>query len=240
MSDTRTTTMVVTLPDGSDADWSRIGQILAWHRHPAFVPHPVLPVRTGGLPVPLRHLAGTRPRHGLLDVVRHDRVARTAGGQIRRLDLHAHATGARIDAARRWWTWHELIARSTPAGKPWEHFLGEHLADPAKCSRPEARRRFQAQPRVLAMLAYNSYPAAAHHLDPLHLAEYQAGEAVYVALHWQHSLTGDALVDRSGRLLRPETPTIADRLRYLADASRIVNQLGPHDWLTVVRAAALP
>jgi hypothetical protein len=99
------------------------------------------------------------------------------------------------------------------------------LRDPDKLQLAEARRRFEAQPRVLAMLAYNSYPAAPWQLDVNDLAAFQAGEAVYVALHWQHALTGDAFITADGHLLEPASPTLADRLRYHADAGRVLAAL---------------
>jgi hypothetical protein len=150
------------------------------------------------------------------------------------------ATAARDDSTARWWTWHAHIARSTKAARPWEHYLAEHLRDPGKLPVEEARRRFEAQPRVLAMLAYNSYPAAPHRLDPDDLAAYQAGEAVYVALHWQRALTGDALVTPDGDLLQPASDTIADQLRYLAAATRVVHTLTPQQHLVAVKAAPAP
>jgi hypothetical protein len=152
---------------------------------------------------------------------------------VHRLDLHAHAHTARILAAARWWAWRHQVT-GTPPAKP-------GVPDPTTGNRPGddgARQRFQAQPRVLAMLAYNSFPTAVHHLDPSELAEYQAGEAVYVALHWHHALTGDALVDAHGRLLRPASTSIADRLRYQADATRVVYALPVRDVLVAIRAAA--
>jgi hypothetical protein len=236
MSDPRTITMVVTLPDTCPADWPHIGQILARHHHDAFIPHPVLSVHRNRL----SGLTARWSRRDLLDVVRCGRAVHAAGGRLRRLDLHTQATAARTTASRRWWTWHELIARTTPVAKPWEHVTGDTPPAATTGTNAEARRRFEAQPRVLAMLAYNTYPAATHHLDPRQLAEFQAGEAVYVALHWHSEVVGDALVDPVGRLLQPDGPTIADRLRYLADATRVVHQLAPRDWLVSVRATATP
>jgi hypothetical protein len=237
VSDTRTRTVIVALPEGTRADWLRIAQILAWHSRPACVPYAAFPVRRG-------RLAGWISRwfaRGLLDAVRrHGGVTHAAGGRRSRLDLPKLAASARDSAAARWWTWNAHVARATKAAQPWEHFLAEHLRDPGKLPLDEARRRFEAQPRVLAMLAYNSYPAAPHHLDPDELAAYQAGEAVYVALHWQHALTGDALVTPDGHLLQPASTTLADRLRYLADATRIVHTLTPRQHLVAVKAAPAP
>lgn len=237
VSDTRTKTVLVVLPTGQRANWLRLQQILAWHNRPAAVPYVVFPVRR-------RRLLswGTRwtARH-LLDPVRHHGAVTTAaGGRLSRLDLPRLANAARAYAWARWWTWHTHIARTTPVAKPWEHCRAEHLRDPDKLPIAEARRRFEAQPRVLAMLAYNSYPAAPHQLDVHDLAAFQAGEAVYVALHWQHALTGDALITPDGQLLQPAGPSLADRLRYHADAARILASLSASQHLVAVRAATTP
>jgi hypothetical protein len=237
VSETSTRTVIVALPDGTQADWLYLGQVLAWHGHPAAVPHVVFPVRR-------RRLLGwaTRwsARHLLDPVRRRGFVTRAAGGRRSRLDLPRLATLTRNQATARWWTWHGHVARTTPQAKPWEHYLAEHLRDPDKLPLPEARRRFEAQPRVLAMLAYNSYPAAPHALDPEDLAAFQAGEAVYVALHWQHALTGDALITPDGQLLQPASAALADRLRYHADAGRVLATLPGRHHLAAVKAAPAP
>jgi hypothetical protein len=234
VSDSRTQTVIVTLPDGMPADWLQIAAILSWHARPAVVPLVIYPVR--------RHkLSGwvTRwsERH-LLDVVRrHGAVDRAAGGRRSRLDLPRLSTTARDRAAARWCAWHAHVARTTPTAKPWEHLHAEHLRDPDKLPRAEARRRFEAQPRVLAMLAYNSYPAAPHFLNVDELDTFQSGEAVYVALHWQRALTGDALVTPNGHFLQPASAALADRLRYHAEAARVLTALAPSQHLVAVRAA---
>ena len=237
MSDIRTSTVIVALPDGTRADWLHIVQILAWHARPAAVPHVVFPVRRRRL---LSWATRWTARHLLDPVHRHGAVTHAAGGRRSRLDLPRLATLARNQATARWWTWHAHIARTAPAAKPWEHFHAEHLRDPDKLPLAEARRRFEAQPRVLAMLAYNSYPAVPHALDPEDLAAFQAGEAVYVALHWQRALTGDALITPDGHLLQPASPTLADRLRYHTDAGRVLASLSGRQHLVAVKAAPAP
>ena len=223
-----------TQPHARTLAWPQLVQILAWHGYPACIPHIVLPVTR-------RRLPRRRTRQFLLEPTRHDDgITRAAGGPIHRLDLHALATHARLAAEARWWTWHHLIAATTPAAKPWSHFLGQHLADPQKISRDQARQRFEDQPRVLAMLAHNTYPAGTHQFEIDDLDEYQAGQAVYIALHWQQGLTGDLLIDPHGRLHQPATGTLADRLRYLAAATRVVHALGPDDHLVAVRGTTAP
>lgn len=229
-------TVFLALHHSQPLAWPRIVQILSWHGFPACIPHIVLPVARPGL---ARRLV--RSRQSLLEPTRHpDGVTRAAGGPVADLDLHALATQARLTAETRWWSWHNLISTTTPTAKPWDHFLGQHLTDPTKVTRAEARKRFEAQPRVLAMLAHNTYPAATYTFEIDELDDYQAGQAVYVALRWQQSLTGQALIDLHGRLHEPATEALADRLRYLAHAGRIVHALGPTDRLVAVRGAATP
>jgi hypothetical protein len=234
---TRTRTVIVALPDGTGADWLHVVQVLAWHDRPAVVPFVAFPVRR-------RRLLGWVSRwtaRQLLDPVRRrGAVTGAAGGRLSRLDLPRLASDARDHAAACWRAWQAHIAGATPAAKPWEHYRAEHQQAPSKLPLDQARRRFEAQPRVLAMLAYNSYPAAPHTFDVDDLAAFQAGEAVYVALAWQHALTGDALITPDGQLLEPASGTLADRLRYHADAARILTGLTRTQHLVAVKAAPAP
>lgn len=233
----RTRTVLVALPHGMRADWIRISQILTHLGLAACVPFAAFPVRR-------RTILGWFSRwsaRGLVDVVRRrGAVTRAAGGRRSRLDLQRPASAARTQATARWWAWHAHIARTTPHARPWADWLAEHRKDPKKLPLAEARRRFESQPRVLAMLAYNSYPAAPHQFDLDELDAYQAGEAVYVALHWQHAITGDAVITPEGRLVQPLSDTPADRLRYLAHATRVIHNLAPGQHLVAVRAAPAP
>lgn len=232
----RADTVIVALPQGTSADWLRITEILNWHGWPAFVPLLTFPILR-------RRILGWISRwsdRNLLDVVRQrGAVTHSAGGRVSRLDLGQLATKARNDAGTRWWAWNNHIARTTPNARTWEDFLAEHERDPKKLPLDEAHRRFEAQPRVLAMLAFNSYPAAPHSLDPDELSAFQAGEAVYVALHWHHAVVGDAMVTPDGILLKPATTALADRLRYLADAARVIASLAPDQHVVAVKAATV-
>jgi len=234
---TTTRTVIVTLADDSSANWLTISQILTWHKLPAAVPNPAFPVRhrpwTGWL---------TRwtTRHLIDPVRRHGGITHAAGGRRSRLDLDQYAATARDQAVVRWRTFDAHIARTTPVAKPWEVFLAEHTKAPDKLALDEALRRFEAQPRVLAMLAHNTYPTRAFDLDPDELAALQAGEAVYVALAWQRVITGDALITPDGRLLQPASTTLADRLRYLGEATRIIHGLGKHHFVIAVKASPVP
>ena len=154
----------------------------------------------------------------LLDAVRRfGAVTMAAGGRKSRLDLTGTATTAADHAALRWRAWNAHIATATRPARPWEDYLAQHLADPVKVTFNEARRRFEQQPRVLAMLAGS--------FDPYELPAYQAGEATYVALHWRIALIGDALITTDGRLLTPASDSVADRLRFLNEACAYVRGL---------------
>src|SRR3954449_9229637 len=110
------------------------------------------------------------------------------------------------------------IVRTTPQARPWRDFLAQHTADPGKVCLEEARRRFEEQPRVLAMLSYNSHPMSRVELDPYELDAYQAGEATYTVVHWQQAITGEAVLTDDGRLLESASPSLADTLRFLTEA----------------------
>ncbi len=156
-----------------------------------------------------------------------------AGGRISRLDLTATVTDANNDAVARHRAWRHHIAAATPVARPWEFFLAQHHQDPKKISRDEARRRFESQQRVLAMLAHTGV----HTFDPYELEAYQAGENTYVGLHWRTALVGDALITADGKLLQPTGPNLADRLRYLRDACAYVRGLSSTHYLCAVAVA---
>lgn len=227
--------VVIALPAGAAPTWVQVSRILQWHGITAALPVPQFPVRHHGLP----GLVTRWTRAGLLAPVRHHGVVRRAGGgRLARLDLHHVVEVARRDATARWWQWKQHIADTTPQARGWEQFLAEHRA--GRVSWEEAARRFHAQPRVLAMLAYNSYPYAPCHLAVDELAAYQAGLTVYTALHWQRPLIGDALVTPWGQLLRPASGSVAAKLRYLTTATQVVHRLTPTDHLIAVHAALPP
>jgi hypothetical protein len=229
--------VVLALPAGTSPTWRLVAQVLDWHSITARLPASVLPVRHPRLSCAILRCSPS----AFLAPLRHRGAVRAvAGGPVSRLDLVRATALARDVAAARWWTWQRHVGATTPPAKPWEHFRTEHDRNPARLSLDEAERRFNAQPRVLAMLAYNSYPFNPHHLRIDELAGYQAGLTVYVALHWQRPLVGDALVTPTGVLLRPRSPSVADNLHYLAAATQVVHALTGSDHLVAVQAALPP
>ncbi|WP_328468846.1 hypothetical protein OHA21_00195 [Actinoplanes sp. NBC_00393] len=170
----------------------------------------------------------------LLDAARRfGAVTLAAGGRKSRLDLPGMATIAANQAVARWRAWNLHIAATTPNARVWEDYLAQHHNDPAKLSLAEARRRFEQQPRVLAMLAYDG----GHTFDPYELSVYQAGEATYAGLYWRVALIGDALITTDGRLLKPASDTLADRFRFLNEACGYLRRLNTHARLCAVAIA---
>jgi hypothetical protein len=170
----------------------------------------------------------------LLDAARtFGAITLAAGGRKSRLDLPGMSQLAANDAVARWRAWNMHINATTPAARVWEDFLAQHTNDPAKVSLAEARRRFEQQPRVLAMLAY----AGGHVFDPYELSLYQAGEATYAGLHWRTALIGDALITTDGRIMRPASESLADRFRFLNDACMYLRSLNDRARLCAVAIA---
>jgi hypothetical protein len=229
-------TVIVCIPPGAAIDWLSASEILDWHDLPAGTPHPMFPVRR-------RRILGWFTRwsaHNLVHAVRRfGAVTHAAGGRKSRLDLTAAVTRANAAAVHRWRTWAQVV-RTTPVARTWGDFLAQHQANPTKVTVEEARRRFEEQPRVLAMLSYNSHPMSRIELDPYELDAYQAGEATYTVVHWQQAITGDAVVTDDGRLLEPASPSLADKLRYLAEAGAYLNKLRRSQQLLAVTVAAQP
>jgi hypothetical protein len=158
----------------------------------------------------------------LLDAARRfGAVTMAAGGRKSRLDLPGMSQVAANEATARWRAWNMHINATTRPARVWEDFVAQHRADPAKVSMAEARRRFENQPRVIAMLGY----AGGHTFDPYELSVYQTNEATYSGLHWRIALIGDALITTDGRLMRPATDTVADRFRFLNDACAYLRTL---------------
>lgn len=214
-------TVIVCMPGGEALDWFSATEILSWHRLPAGTPKPVFPVRH---PRMLSWFVGWSARGLVRPVRRFGWVTHAAGGRKSRLDLTAAVTRANAVAVHRWRIWAQVV-RTTAVARTWGDFLAQHAANPAKVSLAEARRRFEEQPRVLAMLSYNSHPMAPIELDPYELDAFQAGEATYAAVHWQHAVTGDAVITDDGRLLEPASTAIADKLRFLGEAGAYLRTL---------------
>ena len=170
----------------------------------------------------------------LLDAARtFGAVTLAAGGRKSRLDLPGMSMIAANEATARWRAWHLHINVTTKPARIWEDFLAQHHADPDKVSLAEARRRFEQQPRVLAMLAH----AGGYVFDPYELSLYQAGEATYAGLYWRTALIGDALITTDNRIMRPASGSLADRFRFLNDACMYLRSLNDRARLCAVTIA---
>jgi hypothetical protein len=168
--------------------------------------------------------------NSLVNVRPHGGTSWCSGGQIGLLDLTATAAVAVADATARYREWKRTIERTTDKARPWSDFLAQHQKDPKKVSWDEARRRFEEQPRVIAMLAYTG----AYEFDPYELDLYQASEETYVSVFWQSALVGEALITAEGKLLEPTSPSTADRTRYLRQACAYMRGLSPDHGVCMV------
>ncbi|MEV4283761.1 hypothetical protein [Actinoplanes xinjiangensis] len=227
-------TVIVCAPTDQPLDWFTASQLINDHQLPPGTPYPLYPVRRRRI---IGWFSRWSDRHLTGPVRRFGAVTRCAGGRKSRLDLTGAAHTAHRAAVHRWRLWQQIV-RDTPAARPWSQFVADHLAHPAKMPLVETVRRFEAQPRVLAMLAYNAHPARLATLDPAELDAYQAGEATYAVLHWQRAITGDMVVTADGRLLRPASPSVADRLRYLSQALAYLHHLPSGGHLLALRVTA--
>jgi hypothetical protein len=224
-------TAIVCLPAGETADWFSASEYLDWHNLPAGTPNPIFPVRR-------RKILGWITRWSTKDLIgtihRHGAVTHAAGGRRGRLDLNTLVHQTAAVANYRWKIWSHVV-RYTQAATPISDFIAQHTTNPDKISHEEAIRRFETQPRVLAMLAYTGRTVSRINLDPYELEAYQAGEATYTALHWQQAVCGDLLMTEDGRLLQPVTPTLASKLKYLAEASEYLYRFNRHQHLIAVK-----
>jgi hypothetical protein len=229
---TPTTAQVVTVcfNPGDDADWFAASEKVNDLMSASGIPARRFRVRH-------RRFIGWLTRffgYYLLDAARKfGAVTLAAGGRKSRLDLPGMSLVAMNDAIARWRAWNFHIAASTQPARTWEDFVADHHANPAKLSLATARRRFEAQPRVLAMLSHNGGQI----FDPYELALYQAGEVTYANLYWRVALVGDALITTDGRIMRPATDSVADRLRFLNDACMYLRGLSNRARLCAVAIA---
>jgi hypothetical protein len=223
-------TVIVCYPADHIADWFTAAEIVDHHLRAAGTPLVRFPVRRG-------RLTGwvTRWRTGhLIDPVRRfGTVTRAAGGRVSRLDLTRAVAGARDEAILRWRTWYHRV-HATPRARTWQDFFADHTANPTKLGLDEARRRFEAQPRVLALLAHNAHPGVRFPHDPYDLEAFQAGETTYTTTCWMRQIAGDALITGDGRLLQPQSRSVADTLRYLQQATAYIHTLTQRQHLIAI------
>lgn len=222
--------VTVCFAPGDDADWFSASEKVDDLLHAQATPTRRLHVRR-------RTLIGWITRwldYQLVDAARQfGAITKAAGGRKSRLDLNGTATIAATHARLRWHAWNQHMNATKATSRDartWEDFQALHHTDPDKLSLHEARRRFEQQPRILAMLAY----AGPHEFDPYELAAYQAGEHTYAGLHWRTAIVGDLLITTDSRLLKPASDTLADRMRFLNQAIKYLRSLTPSAYLCTV------
>jgi len=215
------THVVVVLPEDQAACGPAVASQLAPHAVHHYVPCPAFPVRNVG-----RRLLRPHRDPLLWQVARRpDGIWVTAAGPRGRLDLHTLSRIAGWHAHQRWQAGKTLVASGTTQARDWESFLTPRPQHHPLPPLDELRRQFEAQPRVLAMIAVNAQRVLPFRFDLDELAAFQAGEQVYCTLAAQQAVVGQLLVLPGGLAYRPVTSSVADRLRYLRAALDVVEGL---------------
>jgi len=183
-------------------------------------------------------VAGTRRASMLIDRWQ----GLTCGGPVKLLDLSAMRRNAAAAAAAEWLLWQHVVTGTKPANPFW-WFADKHAADPGRYPLDRARAEYLAQPRVLAMTAYNALPHRICDLRTSALEAFQAGYGTYLNLAWLSAVPADGLAPERGGWLTPRSERLADQLAYLTAANAHLAQLHPDTHLVAVatdpdRAAA--
>ncbi len=157
----------------------------------------------------------------------------TSGGPIRLLDLDGMRARAAAGAAAEWLLWQQVVAGTRPA-QPFWAFVDRHHADPRRYPLDRSQADYLAQPRVLAMTAYNAVPGRPSPLPTGHLEAFQAGYGAYVNLAWLAAVPGDGFAPQQGGWLTTRSQRLADLLDYLAMANNHLAQLPRSSHLVAV------
>jgi hypothetical protein len=161
----------------------------------------------------------------------------TSGGPIKLLDLDGMRARAAAGAAAEWLLWQQVVAGTRPA-QPFWSFVDRHYADKQRYPLGRAKADYLAQPRVLAMTAYNAVPGRACPLPTGHLEAFQAGYGIYVNLAWLAAVPGDGFAPQQGGWLTTRSQRLADLLDYLAIANGHLAQLPRDAHLVAVASPA--
>ena len=161
----------------------------------------------------------------------------TSGGPIKLLDLDGMRTRAAANAAAEWLLWQQVVAGTKPA-QPFWSFLDRHTADERRYPLRKAQADYLAQPRVLAMTAYNAIPGRPYQLPTSYLEAFQAGYGTYTSLAWLAAVPGDGIAPQPGGWLTTRSQRLADVLDYLATANRHLAQLTRDMHLVAVASPA--
>lgn len=164
---------------------------------------------------------------------------RTSGGPVRLLDLYTMRQTAMLAAAAQWLMWQHVVAGTRPA-QPFWHFADRHVDSPQRYPLVRAQQEYRAQPRIIAMAAYNALPNRPYPLPTADLEAFQAGYAAYTRLAWLAAVPahGLAIADDTGDgWLTPRTEHLADQLEYLHAANGRLARLGEHAQLVAMATA---
>ncbi|MEJ3741809.1 hypothetical protein WEI85_00705 [Actinomycetes bacterium KLBMP 9797] len=154
----------------------------------------------------------------------------TSGGPIRLLDLAAMRRNAQSAAAAQWMLWHQVVAGTRPANPFW-CLVDRHRAEPRRYPLARAQAEYAAQPRVLAMAAYNARPDRWVELPTAMLEAFQAGYNTFVNLALLAVVPADGVATAYGEhggWLTCTSERLADQLSYLAAANAHINGLNPN------------
>jgi hypothetical protein len=164
----------------------------------------------------------------------------TSGGPIKLLDLYRMRRNAAAAAAAQWLLWQRVVAGTKPA-QPFWWFADKHIVDPCRYPLQRAKADYQAQPRILAMTAFNAMPQKVCELPTSALEAFQAGHGTYVNLAWLAAVPADALAPAYGEhggWLTARSERLADQLAYLTAANTHLTRLHPDVPLVAVAIAA--
>ncbi|WP_328469106.1 hypothetical protein OHA21_00910 [Actinoplanes sp. NBC_00393] len=146
------------------------------------------------------------------------RYGRAAGGPLRLLNVDAMRAAAAAAAGRQWLLWQQVVAGTKPADPFWA-YVERHHADPDRHPLRRMQAEYLAQPRILAMTAYNALPGKPCPLPTAALEELQNGYLTYVNLASLAAVPADGLITADGAHLSSASQRLADRLAYLDAAN---------------------
>jgi hypothetical protein len=168
-------------------------------------------------------IAGTRRTSKLIDRWQ----GMTSGGPINLLDLDRGRRTAAAAAAAHWLLWQQVVAGTKPAQPLWA-YLDRHHTDPLRYPLDRAHAEYSAQPRILAMTAFNALPYRPVELPTAALEALQAGSNTYATLAWLSAVPADGLAPAHGGWLTASTDRLNDQLVYLQAANAYLASL-PRD-----------
>jgi hypothetical protein len=164
----------------------------------------------------------------------------TCGGPIRLLDLDRMRRNAAAAAAAYWLLWQRVVADTKPA-QPFWSFADKHTTDPNRYPLQRATADYLAQPRILAMTAFNALPHRPVELPTSALEAFQSGHGTYLNLAWLAAVPADGLAPADGEhggWLTARSERLADQLAYLSAANTYLTKLHPDVSLVAVAIPA--